>query len=97
MKYEGTVLIHYLGDEACNQVSCRCYRIGGEGLKGHAGLMCANKEKGYIEDIELSLADNPDWKDFKFRLVSSESMDAGQWTEFMDTEIKAFKPKRSYK
>lgn len=95
MNYEGTVLIKFLEQEEHNQQSCRKYRIGGEGLKGSDGLMWVNIRKGYIEDIEIPIADNPSWKDFKFRFVSSGYMDSQQWAEFLESEIKALDRKTS--
>jgi hypothetical protein len=91
MKYEGTVAIRYMGDEAHHAQLCRKYTIGGEGLKGHYGVMWVNIENGIIEDIEIPFADNPDWNDFKFKLVSSGQMDFPQWEEFMEAEVKKLK------
>jgi hypothetical protein len=93
MNYEGTVLIKFLEEEEHHQQPCRKYRIWGEGLKGCDGLMWVNKSKGYIEDIEISIADNPNWDNFKFKFISSEQMDVRQWTEFMDAEIGSLKAK----
>ena len=93
MNYEGTVDIRYLGDEARNAQPCRKYNIGGEGLKSHSGLMWVNREHGYIEDIEIPIADNPDWDNFKFKFISSEHMDSRQWAEFIDAELKTLKSK----
>ena len=93
MKYEGIVLIKYVGSEARNGQSCRKYNIGGEGLKNNNGVMWVNVEKGIIEDIEIPIPDNLDWENFKFKFVSSEYMDPRQWTEFMDAEIMRLKTK----
>ena len=92
MRYEGTVVISYLADEERGGAASRKYRIGGEGLRGCDGTMWVNKKKGYLEDIEIPIADNPDWKSFKFRLITSEPMDARQWAGFMDAEIRKLKP-----
>ena len=71
----------------------RKYSIGGDGLKGHAGVMWVNQERGIIEDIEIPIADNPDWEDFKFRFISSAHMDSRGWSELMETEVKSLKSK----
>lgn len=91
MKYEGTVVIRFLAEEEHHGTSCRKYVIGGEGLRGHEGSMWGNKEKGHIEDIEITIADNPDRDNFKFRFISSEKMDSQQWADFMDAEIRNLK------
>lgn len=93
MKYEGTVTIKYEDHEERNGQLCRRYSIGGEGLRGYTGFLWLSNEKGYIEDMEIPIADNPDWVDFKFRFISSMHMAPAQWTEFMDTEIKKLKLK----
>src|SRR5215213_4099902 len=95
MKYEGTVVIQYLEDGDRNEQPCCKYSIDGEGLKGHRGMMWVNREKGIIEDIEIPIPDNPDWVDFKFKFISDEKMNPGQWTNFMNEEIKKLKPKAS--
>ena len=95
MKYEGTVVIQYLEDGDRNEQPCRKYSIDGEGLKGHRGMMWVNREKGIITDIEIPIPDNPDWVDFKFKFISDEKMNPGQWTNFMNEEIKKLKPKAS--
>lgn len=93
MNYEGTVLIKYVGNEERNGRPCRKYDIGGEGLRRNYGVMWVNLEKRIIEDIEIPVPDNPDWENFKFKLISSEHLDSRQWTEFMDSEIKKLKTK----
>jgi len=93
MKYKGTVLIKYVGNEARDGQPCRKYNIGGEGLKNHNGVMWVNTEKRMIQDIEIPIPDNPDWENFKFRFISSEHMDSRQWTEFMNAEIQKLKTK----
>lgn len=91
MKYEGTIIIQYQGNEERNLQPCRKYTIGGEGLKGCTGVMWVHREKGYMEDIEIPIADNPDWDTFKFKLVSSASMSLQQWEDFTAAEIRKLK------
>ena len=93
MKYEGTVVIQYQENEERNRKPCRKYSIGGNGLKGHNGVMWVNIKKGIIEDIEIPIPDNPDWDAFKFNFISSERMDSEQWTDFINTEVKLLKSK----
>lgn len=91
MKYEGTVSIQYLEEEERNEQRCRKYSIGGEGLKGCSGTMWVNKESAYIQDMEIPIADNPDWENFKFRLTGIEYMNPAQWLAFTETETKKLK------
>ena len=91
MKYEGMVAIKYIEQEKHNGQPCLKYSLGGEGLRGHTGVMWLNEETRTIEDIEIPIPDNPDWNDFKFKLTLTEYMTPQQWIEFMDSEIKKLK------
>lgn len=93
MNYEGTVLVKFLGNEVRNDQACRKYSIGGEGLKGHMGVMWVHKETRIIEDVEIPLADNPAWETFKFKWISSAHMDSQQWMQYMGTEVQVLKSK----
>jgi hypothetical protein len=93
MKYEGAVLLKFIENEERNGTPCRNYSIGGEGLEGYTGIMWVNEEKSIIEDIELPIADNPDWDDFKFKLVTSEHLDSDEWMKFMEAEVRKLKSK----
>ncbi len=93
MKYEGTVLIKFLGNGDRHEKPCRKYSIGGEGLKLHEGMMWVDEETGMIEDIEIPIPDHPDWDNFKFKFIASDRMDSQEWAEFIKTEIKTLKSK----
>lgn len=91
MKYEGAAVIRYLEDDLRNRQSCRKYRIGGAGLRNAQGYIWANRQTGYIEDMEIPIANNPDWQDFKFRLISQTHMNSRQWADFIVEEVRKLK------
>ena len=91
IKFEGTVTIKYAGVEERDDHLCRKYSIAGPGLRHKTGLIWVNAQNDYIQDMEIPIPDNPDWRDFKFRFVSSEQMDSGQWADFMTEEINNLK------
>ena len=91
IKYEGTIQILYQGDEEHNDTLCRKYSIGGEGLKDQHGVMWVSKKNEMIEDVEIPIADNPDWHDFKLQFVDREHMDTQTWADFMNAEIQSLK------
>ena len=93
LNYEGTALVKFLRNEVRNDRSCRKYSIGGEGLQGHTGVIWLDREKRIIEDVEIPIADNPDWETFKFKFISSDHMDSEAWMEFMETEVQTLKSK----
>ena len=82
-KYRGEVTVVYAGDELRQGVQCRKYKIDGAGLENRGGHIWVNKNKGYIEDMEINLPDNPDWQSFKFRLTGVQQMSLEEWEAFM--------------
>jgi hypothetical protein len=86
-KYRGEVTVAYAGEESRQGVRCRKYRIDGAGLENRGGHIWVNKSKGYIEDMEISLPDNPNWQSFKFRLTGVQQMSRAEWEAFMKRQF----------
>jgi hypothetical protein len=42
--------------------------------------------------MEIPIADNPDWDDFKFRLIRMEHMQEAAWAQFLQAEIQKLDP-----
>ena len=82
----------FIGNEQRNGTPCRKYSLEGQWLNGQAGQLWVSQTEGHIEDMEIPIPDNPDWDDFKFNLVSTQSMDDAQWEQFISTEIKKLTP-----
>jgi hypothetical protein len=91
LKYKGKVVIQYQGQEERNRQPCRKYKIGGAGFRGRIGTIWQHREQLHVEDIEIPVADHPDWKTFKFNLIARADMDAQQWVEFKSSEISKLK------
>jgi len=91
VKYEGTVTIHYVGDEHRHNKACRKYTIVGHAFQGQQGLRWVDRSAGHIEDMEIPVPDNPAWEDFKFELFSINRMDRETWDTFLYSEIKKLK------
>lgn len=81
--YRGEATVSYVGEEERNGVPCRKYRIDGPGLSNRGGFLWVNKKEEHVEDIEIDLPDNPNWKTFKFRLLGTGQMDRAGWEAFM--------------
>lgn len=88
--YSGQAEIKYLSDEAYNGVACRKYSIGGQGLANKTGTIWVNKEKGYIENVEIPVADNPSWKSFKLKLTGVETMSPEAWNNYIAAQSSAY-------
>ena len=80
--YKGELTITYEKEERRNGVECRRYSAAGNGIGGK-GTVWVNKKRGHIEDMEFDVANNPDWKTFKLKLVKTEKMTAAQWEQFI--------------
>ena len=87
VEYKGEVIISYVGDEKRNNAMTRKYSINGAGLKNRGGFIWVNKKRGWIEDMEIELPDNPEWTSFKFRLLRVETMSRAEWEKFMMMQI----------
>ena len=85
--YKGKAVFQYVGDARLHGVECRKYRVTGEAFGGKEGAVWVNKKRGYAENIEIPVRDNPDWKDFKFELKAVGKMNPDQWKKFMFDNI----------
>lgn len=85
--YKGEADVVYVGEETRNNVLCRKYRIDGPGLQNRGGFLWVNQAEHHIEDIEIDLPDNPNWKSFKFRLTGVETMFRDDWERFQREKL----------
>jgi hypothetical protein len=88
IEVKGQVTITYVGEESRNKVLTRKYRIDGDGLRNKGGYIWVNKVKGWIEDMEIALPDNPEWTSFKLKLLRTEKIDLVKWEKFMSEQLK---------
>jgi len=82
-EYRGAVTVSYVGEEVRDGVLCRKYKIDGEGLANRGGFIWVDKKGEFFRDVEIGLADNPDWKTFKFKLKKAEKLSREKWEVFM--------------
>lgn len=86
-EYKGEVTVTYLKDERRNGVAVRKYRIDGAGLRDRGGFIWVNRRRGWVEDMEIDLPDNPEWTSFKFKLLRVERMDRAGWERFIESQL----------
>ena len=84
---KGGVTVTYLKDERRNDVPVRKYRIDGAGLQNRGGFIWVNKRRGWVEDMERDLPDNPEWTSFKFKLLRVERMDRAGWEKLIESQL----------
>jgi hypothetical protein len=87
VEYKGAATVAYQADETRNKVPTRKYRIDGPGLQNRGGFIWVNKQHGWIEDIEIDLPDNPEWKTFKLKLQRVEKMTRAEWDRFIAAQL----------
>ncbi len=86
-RYRGEVDVTYVADEMRGGKRCLKYRIDGPGLENKGGFIWVSKRTGYFEDAEIQLADNPNWKTFKFKLTKMERMNEAEWQSYMKAQF----------
>jgi hypothetical protein len=80
--YNGEATIQYVADEAHEGTACRKYRIDGEGLDGHGGVIWVNSAEGHIVDMQIGQPNHPDYRSFRLKLLGRESMKPDAWQDF---------------
>jgi hypothetical protein len=71
--------MRFLREERHDEVLCRLYSIGGEGFGGAEGRVWVEKARGHIVDIEIPLANNGEWRDFKLELQTVHALTPEAW------------------
>ena len=79
--------VSYLKDERRNNAAVSKYRIDGDGLQNRGGFIRVNSRRGWIEDMEIDLPDNPDWTSFKFKLLRVGRMSRAAWEKFTESQL----------
>ena len=46
-----------------------------------------NKSDSHIEDLEIDLPNNPNWRNFKLRVQSIEQMERAAWEAFIAAQF----------
>lgn len=87
IEYKGEVRISFVGEEKRNKVITRKYKIDGAGLQNRGGFIWVNKKHFWIEDMEIDLPDNPEWKSFKLKLLRTEKISRAAWNKFVENQF----------
>ena len=86
-EYKGKAIIKYLSEEMLHGATCRKYQISGEAFENKIGAIWVHKTLNHVEKIEIPVADNPNWHDFKLELKRVEKMTAEEWANYRATNI----------
>jgi hypothetical protein len=88
--YPGKATVSFVSDESRNGSACRKYEISGAGIGNKTGFIWVNKEKAYIEDMEIQASDNPGWATFKLNLTGVETMSQDEWNAYIEKQSKDY-------
>jgi hypothetical protein len=90
LTYLGAAQIDYLATEKCQDKLCHKYKLGGEAFKGKEGFFWTDAKFGHITNLEMPLANNGDWDNFKLQFLKSEALSAAQWQKRKAAELAKF-------
>ncbi len=80
--YKGDMNVSFAATEMHNGVKCRRYSASGSGIGGK-GTIWVDDTLGHIVEMEFDVANNPDWKTFKLKLLRTEKMTGDGWQRFI--------------
>jgi hypothetical protein len=86
----GEAKIEYLATEKRDGGLCHKYRLGGEAFKDKEGFFWTDAKLGHITDIEMPLANNGDWENFKLKFIKAEKLSAAAWKKRKADEVAKF-------
>jgi hypothetical protein len=75
--------------------ACRKYAIGGPAFGGQTGEVWVDTEHHHITDLEIPLANNGDWRDFKLALQSVRTLDGAAWQSWKREAIASYLAQRA--
>jgi hypothetical protein len=88
--YFGEAKIEYLTTEKYNEVLCHKYKLGGEAFKDKTGFFRTDAKLGHIINIEMPVANNGDWDNFKLEFIKTEKLSATAWKKRKADEVRKF-------
>ena len=75
----GTVSVSFVEEVDRDGIACLKYRLAGPPLGDQEGLLWLNKEKGYLQDVEVPIPSSADWPDVKLTVRSVEKLSESDW------------------
>lgn len=84
----GRVTVAYAEDVNRDGVDCAKYAVTGPALGTEEGALWYHKEKGYLQDMEMPIAGDPDWTDLRLTYRASEKASEKDWASRRVVEIR---------
>lgn len=84
----GKVTVAYAEDVNRDGVDCAKYTVAGPALGPEEGALWYHREKGYLQDMEMPLAADPDWADLRLTYRSSDKIAEKDWPTKRAVEIR---------
>jgi hypothetical protein len=86
----GEAKIEYVATEKRDGVLQHKYKLAGEAFKDQEGFFRTDANFGHITAIEMPVANNGDWHNFKLKLIKTEKLSPGGWKKRKAEERKKF-------
>jgi hypothetical protein len=88
--YFGEAKVDYLATEKRDGISVHKYKLSGAAFNGKEGFFWTDAKLGHITDIEMPVANNGDWDNFKLKLVKMENLNAAAWRKRKGEQLRNF-------
>jgi hypothetical protein len=84
----GKVTVAYAEDVNRDGIDCAKYAVTGPALGSEEGALWYHKEKGYLQEMEIPLAGDPEWADLRLAYRGSEKATEKDWASRRAVEIR---------
>lgn len=84
----GKVTVAYAEDVNRDGIDCVKYSVTGPALGSEEGALWFQKDKGYLQDMEMPLAGDPDWADLRLTYRGSEKAAEKDWATKRAVELR---------
>jgi hypothetical protein len=86
----GEAKVDYLLTEKRDGALCHKYRLGGPAFKGKEGFFWSDAKLGHLTDVEMPMANNGDWNNFKLKFIRMEKLSLSAWQKRKAEVLKNF-------
>lgn len=84
----GKVTVSYAEDVNRDGVDCAKYTVTGPALGSGEGALWYQKEKGYLQEMEVPIAGDTDWPEIRLAYRGSEKASEKEWASRRSVEIR---------
>ncbi len=86
----GTVTVSFVEEVDRDGIACNKYKLEGPAFGSEVGFLWIEKDKGYLQDVEVAVPPGLGWPDLKMTYKSSEKVSESSWESRRAEEIARF-------